>query len=151
MATNLIEKHKDIVYLWMDIVNLHWERLLGDYDNDEEFWNDVFHSMNADDWWSVVEVAKAIQLAYPDEIRRFPTFSYNLEKVEKRIHKNEEIIKQWSRTGHNKPATGLFMQVRDALNEINDTPTKRWNDKEKAKIIADRKVIPFNTIFEIKD
>ena len=50
MATNLIEKHKDIVYLWMDIVNLHWERLLGDYDNDEEFWNDVFHSMNADDW-----------------------------------------------------------------------------------------------------
>ena len=130
------------------MVDLHWERILGEYNNDEQFWKTVFHSMNKDDWWSIVEVAKAIQLAYPEEIRRFPKFSYNLEVVEKRLHQAKEVIKPYNRQGYNIPATGLFMSVRDTLNEVNGTPTRRWSDKEKAKILTDRKVTPFETLFE---
>lgn len=150
MTTNVIDKHRDIVYLWMDMVDLHWERVLGEYNNDTDFWNGVFHSMNSDDWWSIVEVSKAIQLAYPDELRRFPKFSYNLEVVEKRLHQAQPVIKPFNRQGYNIAATGLFMAVRDTLNEINGSPTKRWNDKEKAKILAERKTTPFNNLFEIE-
>jgi hypothetical protein len=139
------------VMLWKEIADLHWERLLGDYNNDELFWGDLFHSMEAEDWWDVIDVAKAIHIQHPEELRTFPRFELNIETVEKRLHNVQPVIKQWNRQGYNVAATGLFMQVRDVLNEIADTPTKRWTDKERAKIRADKAANNFLTLFLRED
>lgn len=132
---------------WCKIVDLHWERLLGEYNNDKDFWNDTFHSMNSDDWWDIIDVAKALQIQEPDELRRFPKFSYNIEVIEKRLHKCDPVIKKWNRQGYNVAATGLFMSVRDVLNELAGKPTKRWTDKDRQKLADDAKAHQFLTLF----
>ena len=132
---------------WMAIVDYHWERLLGEYNNDTQFWDDVFHSMEAEDWWDVLAVAKAIQIQHPEEVDRFPYYGLNIEQVEKRLHRCEPVIKQWNRTGYNRASTSLFMATRDALNEIAGKPTKRWSEKDLAKIQADKETNQFLELF----
>jgi hypothetical protein len=147
MATRKFETKLKNVVDWQTIADLHWERLLGDFNNDELFWSDLFHSMEAQDWWDVIDVAKALQIQHPEELRSFPRFSLNIEVIEKRLHNAQPVIKQWNRQGYNVSATGLFMQVRDALNEVNGTPTRRWTDKEKARIRKDKEANNFLTLF----
>lgn len=150
MKENIFEIHKDVVYGWRDICELHWERMLGEFWGDEQFWDQLFHQMEAQDWEAVVSVAKAMQISHTNEIRPFPNFSYNIEVVEKRLHKCDPVIKKYNRQGYNKAAVSLFMAVRDVLNEINGTPTKRWTDKEREKALLDRKVTTFEQLFERK-
>lgn len=151
MPTKTFNQRVDNIYLWKEIAELHWERVLGEYNNDKDFWNDLFHSMQFEDWEDLIEVAKGIKLAHSEELRRFPKFEYNLEIVEKRVENRQPVIKQWNRQGYNVAATGLFMTVRDILNEINGTPTRRWTDKERARILAERSVSTFQTLFKIGD
>jgi hypothetical protein len=134
---------------WLKIVDYHWDRLLGEYNNDTQFWDDVFHSMEAEDWWDVVDVAKALQIQHPEELDRFPRFGLHLEQVERRLHRCDPVIKQWNRQGYNIAATALLMSVRDALNEIAGKPTKRWSEKDKAKIRSDQEANQFLTLFQI--
>jgi len=131
------QKLKNVID-WKTIADLHWERILGEYSGDAEFWNDLFHSMQAEDWWDVLDVAKALQIQHPEELRRFSKFPTNLQEIEVRLLHCRPVIKQWNRQGYNVPATGLFMSVRDALNEIMGTPTPRWTDEQRQKIMAER-------------
>jgi len=143
-----IKNDGKIVKGWMKVIDLHWERLLGVFDNDTQYWNDTFHSMNGNDWQSFVNIAEAILEGCSDETRRYPNFSYQIDVVKKRVMLGKPVIKQWNRQGYNSPATALVMTVRDILNEISGTPTKTWTEKERAKILADRVVTPFETLFE---
>lgn len=151
MAQRTFAQRTDNIYLWKEIAELHWERLLGEFNNDELFWNDLFHSMEHIDWEDLVEVAKGIKIAHSEETRRYPKFDYQIEVIEKRLHKCDPVIKQWNRQGYNSPATGLFMTVRDILNEINGTPTRRWTDKEKAKVRSEKEKNTFRELFSMGD
>jgi len=144
-----IKKDGQIVLAWMKVIDLHWERLLGEFNNDSEFWNDTFHSMNNDDWQSFVNIAEAMLETCSDETRRYPNFSYQIDVVKKRVLLGKPVIKQWNRQGYNSTATALVMTVRDTFNEIHGKPTKTWNEKERAKILADRVVTPFESLFDI--
>lgn len=149
MTQRTFQQQLDTVYLWMDICDYHWDRLLGDIYNDQEFWNDLFHAMEAQDWQDLIQVAKAIKIAHPQELRRFPNYDYNIEVIEKRLHKLDKVIKPFNRQNYNKQPMSLFMSVRDALNEVNGKPTKRWTDEERKKIQEDRNN-QFQRLFDIK-
>lgn len=149
MVTRTFDQKLKNVMDWKTVADLHWERVLGEFNNDELFWGDLFHSMEAQDWWDVIAVAKALQIQEPDELRRFPRFESNIDTVEKRLHNVQPVIKQWNRQGYNVAATGLFMQVRDALNELAGTPTRHWTDKEKARIRANKEANNFLTLFQL--
>ena len=74
------ELKKDVANVgnWMDIIDLHWERLLGEFNNDTQFWNDTFHSMNENDWYSFVNVSEAILNSDNiPESQQYRNFSYN--------------------------------------------------------------------------
>jgi hypothetical protein len=142
------QQRKENVYLWKEICDLHWERMLGEFWNDELFWSDLFHSMEAQDWEDLIEVAKGLQVMYGQLIQKFPYFAVNVEQVEKRLHRCDPVIKKFNRQGYNKVAVSLFMAVRDALNELNDEPTKSWTDLERKKIRDSEKTTPFATLFD---
>jgi hypothetical protein len=135
---------------WMAIIQHHWPRLLGEFNNDAEFWNDVFHSMEAQDWWDVIDVAKALQIQHPETVDRFRYFGIHIDTIEKRLHRCQPVIKQWNRTGYNGAATSLLMSTRDAINEILGTPTKQWTDKEKEQIKNEQEVVQFFELFAIE-
>jgi hypothetical protein len=122
--------------------------MLGEFWNDELFWSDLFHSMEAQDWEDLIEVAKGLQVMYGQLIQKFPYFAVNVEQVEKRLHRCDPVIKKFNRQGYNKVAVSLFMAVRDALNELNDEPTKSWTDLERKKIRDSEKTTPFATLFD---
>lgn len=146
------ELKKDVANVgnWMDIIDLHWERLLGEFNNDTQFWNDTFHSMNENDWYSFVNVSEAILNSDNiPESQQYRNFSYNFNKVKERVMLGKPVIKQWNRQGYNSPATALVMTVRDIINEVHGKPTKTWNEKERARILADRVVTPFESLFDI--
>lgn len=151
MATRTFEQKTDNVYLWKEICELHWERLLGEFWGDEQFWSDLFHSMEHQDWEDVLAVGKAIQVAHPEELRSFPKFSMNMEILEKRLNKLDPAIKPYNRQGYNTPAVSVFMAIRDILNEINGTPTRRWTDKDKARIQANKETNKFSDFFHTGD
>jgi hypothetical protein len=108
--------------------------------------------MEAEDWWDVIDLARALQIQHPEELRRFNRFDMNIETVEKRLHKAQPVIKQWNRQGYNVAATGLFMTVRDVINEIKGTPTQRWTEEQRAKILKERsEVRVFDELFHTGD
>lgn len=151
MPKKTFEQQADNVYLWKEICELHWDRMLGEFWGDAQFWDDLFHSMEAEDWWDVLAVGKALQIAHSEELRRFPKFDMQLETLEKRLQNCQPAIKKYNKQGYNTASVSVFMSIRDALNEINGTPTRRWTDKERARIQADRKQNKFEEFFHTGD
>jgi hypothetical protein len=135
--------------MWMDQVDLHWERMLGEFHNDTDFWNDVFHAMTADDWWDILDVAKGIAQVHSDLLGPFPKFTYNIDLLEKKLQVCKPAIKPHNRQGYNGAAVSVFMTVRDILNEMNGTPTRRWTKEQRAKELASREVTNFERLFNV--
>lgn len=150
MTNRTFEQQRDNVYLWVDICNHHWDRLLGEFQGDREFWQDLFHSMEAQDWQDVVTIAKALQIAHPELLRTFKNYEYSLEEIERRLHKQQPVIKPWNTQRWNNTAVSLFLCVRDSLNELQGTPTKRWTDKERQQIRNTQAYDHFTKLFDLK-
>jgi hypothetical protein len=104
--------------LWYQVCEFHWPRLKGDFHNDKQFWDDLFHNMDINDWISQVRLAQAFQATYPKMVKRFPNYHDQLDEVTRRIREDKAVIKPFNKTGWNKAAVGLFMAVRDILNEL---------------------------------
>jgi len=148
MKQKTFNEKLEVVYLWMDIADLHWERILGEFWGDKQFWEDLFHSMDFTDWEYVLDVAKGIQAVHSELLQPFPKFAYNLEQLERRLNKRELVIKKYDKRGHNTAPVSVFMTLRDVLNEMNNQPTRRWTDKQRAKILAEKEISQFDTLFE---
>lgn len=139
------------VHNWMTIMELHWERVLGDFYNDELIWQDLFHNMQAADWWDFITIGRLLELEEPQFLRNFTKFGYNLDVIEKRLHATQPVIKPYNRQGYNKAAVSVFCAIRDTINELKGTPTRRWTDKERASILKDREnsLKPAQILFQV--
>lgn len=126
------EQKLENVQNWVEIFNYHWDRLKGEYHNDEEFWNDTYHSMRDLDWDDFCQVGDVLTRQYPEDFRRYPNFAENLNEVNKRVMLGKPIIKRFNRQNYNKAPFNVVLTVKDVINELNGTPTKQW-PKEQPK------------------
>ena len=104
--------------IWYYVCEHHWPRMKGEFHNDKQFWDDLFHNMKSEDWISQVRLAQAFIGSHPKEVRKFPNFNEQLNEVTRRILSDLPVIKPYNRVGWNRSAVGLFMAIRDIINAI---------------------------------
>lgn len=129
MAQRTYKEKKETVKAWVEIINYHWDRLYGVLNNDKDFWADTLHAMQDCDWWDCVDVADVLTRQYPEHFRPFSNFSQDLQEVTKRLHQGKAVVKPM-RVSYNLAAFRMLMTLKDVVNEIRGTPTKRFTKRQ---------------------
>jgi len=124
MKKTYTEKLKNIND-WVEIVNHHWARLKGNLHNDEVFWNQTLHSMKDLDWWDWIDIEPSIAIQYEGEYRRYPKLAQDTQNVKKKLMFGKPVVKK-GQAMKNTEAFRLLMQIKDLINDINGTPTKKF-------------------------
>ena len=160
MAKTYQEKLNNI-NAWVEIVNYHWDRLQGEMYNDPEMWDQTLHAMTSEDWWDWTDIAPALKIQYSDSWFKYPKLEAATEEVKKLLMLGKPVTKK-DRKGKNFEAFRLLMNIKDFINDINETPTVQYSkpkakDKAKsAKIETETtpeytRVTIWHNMFEIED
>lgn len=130
MAKTYQEK-LDNIKAWVEITNLHWDRLEGEMFNDGQFWDETLHAMQNDDWWDWTDIAPALKIQYNEIWFKYPKLETATDEVKKLLMLGKPVTKK-DRKGKNFEAFRLLMNIKDFINDINETPTPQYS-KPKAK------------------
>jgi len=111
---------------WVYITNHHWERLKGDFYNDEQFWDDSLHAM-ADDpvWWDWVETEPALRAQHPQAFSRYPFIQQATDHITRATMYGKPLVKKGVKNA-NFNTFRAWMNIKDVMNEINGTPTVQY-------------------------
>jgi hypothetical protein len=115
---------------WVEITNYHWDRLKGELYNDEEFWEHIFGSMTADDWWFWVDIAPAVKIQYETEWRRWYKLDESTEDIKKKLMLGKPLYRKDQKNA-NIPVFRAWMNIKDFINDINGTPTKQYTVEDR--------------------
>jgi hypothetical protein len=130
---------------WVEITNHHWHRLKGQIYNDTEFWDHTLHAMTNDDWWDWVDIAPALKIQYEREWRRYPKMDISTDQIKRTLMLSRTVTKR-SRKGTNFEAFRLLMNIKDFVNDLEGTPTKRYELEPEVELPR-----PVDTLFEFKE
>lgn len=149
---NKYTENLETIKTWVEITNLHWERLEGEMFNDETFWDDTLHAMTDNDWWAWVDIAPALKIQHSEVWRKYPKLDTSTEEVKKLLMLGKPVTKK-ARKGKNFEAFRLLMNIKDFINDINETPTKVFT---KPKVTTEHteeytRVTIWHNLFELND
>jgi hypothetical protein len=133
---------------YVEITNYHWDRLLGELYNDDEFWEHIFEMTN-DDWWDWVDIEPALRIQYPDYFRRFPKVDSGTAYIKECLMKGKKLYKKDVKNA-NFQTFRAWMNIKDIINEINGTPSKQYTDKERQTAKELVNPTPFEKLFSIE-
>ena len=128
---------------WVEIINYHWDRLRGELHNDTEFWEDTLHAMTNQDWWDLVEAYPTMYDLHSDLFREHGGMARDIQTIESRLMLGKPVVKT-GRRDHNFSPFRALMVLKDVLNDLMGTPTKKFDQ------VVDDTPTQFQQLFEIK-
>lgn len=150
--TSRYEDNLNLIKAWVELVNYHWDRLEGELFNDSLFWQETLESMSDNDWWAWVDIAPALKIQYNEQWRRYPRLDIATEEIKKLLMLGKPVTKK-SRKGKNFEAFRLLMNIKDFVNDINETPTKTYTKpKVTTEVTEDyTRVTIWHNLFDLDD
>ena len=127
---------------WVEIINYHWARLKGELHNDHEFWDDTLHAMQPEDWWDIVEAYPTMYDLHEDLFRQHGGMARDVQIIEQRLMFGKPVVKT-GRKDHNFAPFRALMVLKDVVNDINETPTLKF-DK-----VVDEEPTQFQKLFDL--
>ena len=137
----------DNINCWVEIVNIHWDRLRGEMYNDPQFWDDTLHAMGKDDWWDWIDIEPALAIQYAEAFRKYPKCHEATEEVKRIVMLGKDVIRK-NHKGKNFTGFRALMNIKDVINEINGTPTRIFR-KEEPLAVEDTET-QFEKLFDFK-
>ena len=130
MAKRRYEDRLKNLNTWVEITNYHWDRLNGEFYDDQQAWDDTYHAFANDDWWDMVESADTICQVYdhcfkPGDLYKFRD---DIKEINRRLMFGKTVVKPKQKSYNFHPFRG-WMILKDVLNSANGTPTKEFDKK----------------------